>query len=141
MAVIRTYQLSVFGNCENSSNFRSVHRSYTYFSFVSQSCDLRIEFGQSSSFESYQHVSFYLRSSYINSPRVFKSCEPLRKIQSKSNSSIASVYPVPFVGHKEHHFANSYLSTGSNCCDYQRGGSGCCGVHETANPARPTGPH
>ena len=78
---------------------------------MSQSCDLRIEFGQSSSFESYQHVSFYLRSSYINSPRVFKSCEPLRKIQSKSNSSIASVYLVPFVGHKEHHFANSYLST------------------------------
>ena len=114
MAVILTYLLSVFGNCENYSKLRSVHCSYTYFSSVSQSCDLRIEFGQSSSFESYQLVSFYLRSSYINSPRVFKSCEPLRKIQSKSIPSIASVYLVPFVGHKEHHFANSYLSTKGN---------------------------
>ena len=111
VAVINTYQLSVFGNYENSSNLRSVHHPYTYFSSMSQSCDLRIEFGQLPSFESYQLVYFYLRPLYINSPRVFKSCEPLRKIQSKSIPSIASVYLVPFVGHKEHHFANSYLST------------------------------
>ena len=111
MAVIRTYQLSVFGNYENSSNIRSVHHPYTYFSSMSQSCDLRIKFGQSSSFESYQHVSFYLRSLYINSSRVSQSCKPLRKIQSKCKPSIASVYLVPFVGHTEHHFDNSYLST------------------------------